>query len=215
MEEHLDNTIVNVDELLKSNYRAFLFVVHRSYGTLLLHCTRKAKKGPHYQLPGGHVDETDFFIDGVRSRRSREDVLVAACRKAAARELFEETGIHIADPLARIQPKALRPFHPRDGDDKAANKIDALTCEYKKRLFFSLEITDEDFPKNGEAMPMSGSTVVDVDDTVHVARLKLSHEHSGFVFDNDMDNISKRLKKHSGGACSIAVDLILTNHEQL
>mmetsp|Transcript_24404 Transcript_24404/g.37646 ORF Transcript_24404/g.37646 Transcript_24404/m.37646 type:complete len:210 (-) Transcript_24404:537-1166(-) len=209
MEEHLDKTTVNVDALLKSNYRAFLFVVHRSYGTLLLHCTRKAKKGPHYQLPGGHVDEADFLIDDVRSRRSREEILVAACRMAAARELFEETGIHITDPLARIQPKTLRRVYVPQ------NESDALPCEYKKRLFFSLEITDEDFPKNGDAMPMSGSTVVDVDVDGTVARLKLSHEHSGFVFDNDMGNISKRLKKHSGGACSIAVDLILTNHEQL
>ena len=42
------------------DYRAFLFAIHPSHGMLLLYCTRKKKKGPHYQVPGGHVDVEDF-----------------------------------------------------------------------------------------------------------------------------------------------------------
>jgi hypothetical protein len=42
------------------DYRGFIFVVHEQHGLLLLHCTRKPKKGPHYQLPGGHVDNVEF-----------------------------------------------------------------------------------------------------------------------------------------------------------
>jgi len=42
------------------DYRAFIFAILDDWGMLLLHCTRKPKKGPHYQLPGGHVDAEEF-----------------------------------------------------------------------------------------------------------------------------------------------------------
>ena len=42
------------------DYRAFLVTVHEKHGILLLHCTRKKSKGPHWQLPGGHVDDFEF-----------------------------------------------------------------------------------------------------------------------------------------------------------
>ena len=47
------------------DYRGFVFVVHEKHGLLLLHCTRKPKKGPHYQLPGGHVDDFEFEMIGT------------------------------------------------------------------------------------------------------------------------------------------------------
>jgi hypothetical protein len=31
---------------------------------MLLHCPRKKKMGPHFQLPGGHVDEHEFLAAG-------------------------------------------------------------------------------------------------------------------------------------------------------
>jgi len=43
-----------------ADYRGFVFAVHEQHGLMLLHCTRKAKKGPHFQLPGGHVDDFEF-----------------------------------------------------------------------------------------------------------------------------------------------------------
>ncbi len=52
--------IMNIPDYKKIDYRGFIFAVHRNYGLLLLHCTRKAKKGPHYQLPGGHIDNFEF-----------------------------------------------------------------------------------------------------------------------------------------------------------
>lgn len=53
-----------VDYLTQQDYRGFLFVVHEQYGLLLLYCSHKVKKGPHYQLPGGHVDRADFVKAG-------------------------------------------------------------------------------------------------------------------------------------------------------
>ena len=46
------------------DYRGFIFVVHEQYGLLLLHCTRKVRKGPHFQLPGGHIDDFEFEAAG-------------------------------------------------------------------------------------------------------------------------------------------------------
>lgn len=46
------------------NYRAFCFVIHKDAGILLLQCTRKNEKGPHFQIPGGHVDEAEFIAAG-------------------------------------------------------------------------------------------------------------------------------------------------------
>ncbi len=54
----VENTTFNFS---KTDYRAFLFVFHEDFGLLLLHCTRKRKKGPHFQIPGGHVDEAEFI----------------------------------------------------------------------------------------------------------------------------------------------------------
>ena len=51
---------MNIPDYKNIDYRGFVFLVHESHGLVLLHCTRKAKKGPHYQLPGGHVDNFEF-----------------------------------------------------------------------------------------------------------------------------------------------------------
>ena len=57
-----DGTIL-VDYKAK-DYRSFCFCIHPAYGLLLLHCTRKKNKLPHYQLPGGHIDEPEFADAG-------------------------------------------------------------------------------------------------------------------------------------------------------
>ena len=49
----------------KNDYRGFLFVVHEEYGLMLLRCTRKKNKPPHWQLPGGHIDEEEFLRAGM------------------------------------------------------------------------------------------------------------------------------------------------------
>lgn len=48
------------DFFVNKNYRSFVFATHEKHGILLLHCTRKKKKGPHFQVPGGHIDESEF-----------------------------------------------------------------------------------------------------------------------------------------------------------
>jgi len=51
-------------EYQKEDFRGFIFVIHEEYGLLLLRCTRKKTKPPHWQLPGGHIDAQEFLNAG-------------------------------------------------------------------------------------------------------------------------------------------------------
>jgi ADP-ribose pyrophosphatase YjhB (NUDIX family) len=90
--------------------RAFIIAQHAEHGVLLLKAFKK-RKGTHHQLPGGHIDATD--------------VSPAA---AAARELFEETGLDIREQLDRLSPLVF----------PSADK------KLMKRAYFKLALTDKD-----------------------------------------------------------------------
>lgn len=93
-----------IEKYVKDDYRAFIFAIHPLHGILLLQCTRKKKKGSHFQAPGGHVDKEDFD-DAVSSTsgdcNQGPAILIRACKIGAARELYEETGIDIRSELDR------------------------------------------------------------------------------------------------------------------
>jgi 8-oxo-dGTP pyrophosphatase MutT (NUDIX family) len=125
------------------DYRGFIFVVHATYGLMLLRCTRKKNKPLHWQLPGGHVDEPEFN-KAAEENSDRKTQLSAAGKMGAARELFEETGIDVRKELDRLQPANLRT------KTKAKKGVELLQNEYKYRLFYFLSVTDTDFPSKGE-----------------------------------------------------------------
>ena len=56
---------ISIQDFRKKDYRGFIFLVHQDHGLMLLHCTRKKNKPPHWQLPGGHVDEHEFVTAGT------------------------------------------------------------------------------------------------------------------------------------------------------
>ena len=146
----------------EDDYRSFLFAIHKDHGMLLLHCTRKKKKGPHYQVPGGHVDKEDFeaaittattvttgTVDAtenniIQDNNNNENEngptshIIHACKIGVARELFEETGMDIRKSLDRITPVRLRGLTTLPGSNE-------LFCEWKKRMFFSVHVSDDDF----------------------------------------------------------------------
>ena len=96
----------------KAPNRAFIIAKHETHGFFLLRAFKKRKGGEHFQLPGGHVDSTDESLSA-----------------AAARELFEETGIDIRATLHRL--------------DHA--------CVIKRRAYFTLALTDADAADGGSA----------------------------------------------------------------
>ena len=84
--------------IAKMGLRAFIVAKHERFGYLLLEANKKRKGGRHYQLPGGHVDRLEMTDHGE----------VEACRVAAARELFEETGLDLRNNLSRLVPVDLQ-----------------------------------------------------------------------------------------------------------
>ena len=65
-------TMASLVDYKACDYRAFIFVFHNEHGLMLLHCTRKKKKPPHWQLPGGHVDEPEFLQAGKAQKKNEQ-----------------------------------------------------------------------------------------------------------------------------------------------
>ena len=91
----------------RTEKRSFIFAIHPTHGLLLLRAYKK-KKGTHHQVPGGRVDAEELQYEDAH-------------RRAAARELREETGIDV--PPARLMDTAVR---------------------RKNREYFLLELRDAD-----------------------------------------------------------------------
>jgi len=62
------------------------------------------------------------------------DVRLLAAKMAAARELWEETGLDVRQNLERLQEAPL----------KSPNALE-LTCEIEKRIYFYLQLKNDDF----------------------------------------------------------------------
>jgi 8-oxo-dGTP pyrophosphatase MutT (NUDIX family) len=185
-----ENAVALVD--YKANdYKGFIFVVHPSYGMLLLRCSRKKNKGVHYQLPGGHVDEPEFLRAALESN-DRDTQLQIAGKAGAARELFEETGMDMRKQLDRVVPQ---PFQPENA------KEDRLCNEFKHRLFYFLSVNDEDFLTSGMAP---------LEELGKHLKLKGSHEHTGWLFQPSPDEAVEMLEQHSGGKPSQVLKLTMT-----
>jgi 8-oxo-dGTP pyrophosphatase MutT (NUDIX family) len=232
-----------------NDYRGFIFVVHDKYGLLLLHCTRKKNKPPHWQIPGGHIDDPEFLRAGefsssilddfckvtkrhrvpqqaihvllaAKASKDRATQLIAAAKQGAARELMEETGIDIRQQLDRLELAVLRTAAEID---KNGNEL--LSNEYKHRVFFTLNVTDDDFSLDG-VDPLDCSALL----KVMIARffsllscnpghfsayylltptaalqLNLSVEHSGFTFETEPRKAAEMVQLHSGGKLAEAL----------
>jgi 8-oxo-dGTP pyrophosphatase MutT (NUDIX family) len=200
------------------DYRAFLFAQHPIHGLLLLYCSRKKKKTPHFQAPGGHIDKEDFdaaltrLQNGINSISvadgdSSHPLLVLACKIGVARELYEETGIDIRNDLDRLQPVRLRE------DNKEDN---GLTCVLKHRLFFKICFTDDDFVTEGfdskMALGLSQAMYTEEPSPIKLM-IKLSHEHQGFIFEPNTRKAVDLLTQHSGGKISTALSLAIDQGE--
>eukprot|EP01084_Bolivina_argentea_P267369 453828_1 len=177
--EHSSKMICDDESNAKTKYRAFVIVYCKGFGYLLLRAYKK-KKGEHHQLPGGRMDSSEL------DKNSMQD----AARKAAKRELFEETGLNI---------ETYRLHH--------------LNLDIKDRYFFEL-ILDE---KESLDRYNRKETSIGLDQSLNAKQafyLKLSKEHNGFLFENNVYKAMKMIKLHSGGKCSKALKLYAKTNNQ-
>ena len=152
-------------------HRAFVIAFHRDLGVLLLRAHKK-RKGDHYQLPGGRVDAAEIETHGLEPSFAH----------AAARELFEETGLRV--DRARLAPV-------RDG---AGRPLDM-----SGRRFFVLELGDADARAGDDCARAQPECPF---------RLRLSREHTGFCFARDAAEAVEMVRPHSGGRPSQALALV-------
>ena len=88
-------------DYIKDDYRAFIFATHPKYGLLLLYCDRKKKKPPHFQAPGGHVDEANFLQH--KDYHDGSDLLIRACKTGAARLVpLDYNHAHVCQELVSL-----------------------------------------------------------------------------------------------------------------
>ncbi|KAI2500184.1 hypothetical protein MHU86_14259 [Fragilaria crotonensis] len=207
-----DEPVVLVD-YKNADYRGFIFVVHENHGLLLLHCTRKAKKGPHYQLPGGHVDAAEFQAAARTSQDASAQLMIAA-QMGAARELFEETGLDVRNELYRMEPAALRNAGGTTTATTTKDGKSILTCELKHRLYFFLPVTDDDFLSTSQSDDDGAKLIAPMTDEGSHLGLRLSIEHSGYQFEKDPTVAAKMLQAHSGGNGSKALLMAMKREEE-
>eukprot|EP00949_MAST-11_sp_MAST-11-sp1_P005361 g5361.t1 len=162
--------------MAEGGLRAFVIAMHREHGVLLLQA-EKRKKGVHFQLPGGRIDKQE--VDQYDS------CLEGAQRAAAARELFEETGIDLRGE------NSSRRLIQLDFPESMLSSIG------NRRCFFFLDLCDEDAPSadHDSERPITGEDF----------KLKISKEHTGFMFERNIERAAAAVKKHSGGKCSKAL----------
>eukprot|EP00984_Skeletonema_dohrnii_P010215 scaffold3992_cov141-Skeletonema_dohrnii-CCMP3373.AAC.2 len=215
-----NNNPTNMSDLnhdyTNDDYRAFLFGQHPIHGLLLLYCSRKKKKPPHFQAPGGHVDKEDFDAALARlqdttissssvDEDSSHPLLLLACKIGAARELYEETGIDLRNDLHRFQPVQLR-RSKKDG-------LFTTSCVLKHRLFFRVCFTDDDFVTQGFDSMVALGISQSMNTEAPMLMLKLSEEHQGFLFEPDPRRAVDLLVQHSGGKVSTALDMAIAQGE--
>lgn len=168
------------DTAKTSAFRSFVIAAHDKYGILLLRAYKK-KKGEHFQLPGGHVDSGDWPNSKFSESSTCSNIVkVEAGRNAAARELFEETGIDVRSEEGKLRLRYLE------------------RCGQKNRFYFSLELSDADNPDledSGGTKALSG----------HSFALRLSKEHTGFTFVKDASVAVEMTVLHSNGKSSAAL----------
>ena len=153
----------------RTSLRGFVVARHPRHGVLLLQADKAKKGGLHYQLPGGHVDRAELETFGA----------ARAAKVAAARELFEETGIDVRARLSRLK------------------RLDAKVFDGGKRSFFLMDLSDADGVW-GTALALTPPPVI-------AFTLTISHEHTGFVFEPSLEKAAGMVQKHSGGYCSAAL----------
>lgn len=187
-------------------YMVFIFATHPLHGLMLFRCYNKKKSGYSYQIPGGHIDATEFVSAAKNCDGNPMEQLKSAAKMGAAREFFEGTGIDIRGHLDRLRDASLRFGFECNRE---------LPCELQKRLFFHLTLSDTDFitsKHNGEGSNLRHTLISPTNQDAKHLSLNLSRKYCGFSFESNKEKAASLLSKYCGGSCSKGL-LMSMNHE--
>jgi 8-oxo-dGTP pyrophosphatase MutT (NUDIX family) len=189
-----------------ADYTAMVFVVHRTRGMLLLHI--KASGGPTQkcQIPGGLVLEDEFLKAAKQSGDSQVQLQIAA-REAAARQLYEKTGLDIRHDVDRFKPAILR-LNPPVGP----KGVQYLKNEYKSKLYYFLQVDEDDFISPcavGELEPSQKLTRPTLDPGDSPLTLRLCDDYGGFTFVLDPADAANVLNEDGSKEATDALRMIM------
>ncbi|KAG7363443.1 hypothetical protein IV203_026803 [Nitzschia inconspicua] len=185
----------------KADYSAMVFVVHRTRGMLLLHAGDGTDKKRH--VPTGVIQESEF-LDAAKKSGSGNAQLQIAAREAAARQLFENTGLDIRHSMNRFKPAILRLNPPTD-----AKGVQYLKNEYNNRLYYFLQVDEEDFATISEADGNGKLTRPSEDSGDSPLVLRLRDTYDGFTFVLDPSDAAKILKQDGNIDATSALRMIM------
>jgi len=139
-------------DYINADFRAKVFVVHKTRGMLLLqdkHATpssskKKSKKKNKKKstVPGGKVSEDEFLAAATESGSPQVQLQIAA-REAAARHVYETTGLDIRKQADRLKPAVL----VTNPSMNAARGYQYLRNENEENLYYFLQVDEDDFEK--------------------------------------------------------------------
>jgi hypothetical protein len=189
-----------------ADFQAMVFVVHRTRGMLLLQGTKASLLNSRNNVPGGTIIEEEF-LDAAKQSGSPQVQLQIAARIAAARQLFEITGLDIRQQANRFKPAVLNVNPPMD----PVRGFQYLRNENENKLYYFLQVDEDDFSKLKDQQEVTfnaKSKKPSVDAGDEPVSLKLSNNYSGFEFVHDPVDATDVLKK-DGNDAAIALNMIM------
>jgi hypothetical protein len=140
-------------DYINADFRAKVFVVHKTRGMLLLqdkHATpssskKKSKKNKNKKkstVPGGKISKDEFLAAATESGSPQVQLQIAA-REAAARHVYETTGLDIREQADRLKPAVL----VMNPSINAVRGYQYLRNENEENLYYFLQVDEDDFEK--------------------------------------------------------------------
>ena len=226
--------MIKHDKSQRTKFRSFLIIYHTEYGFLLLEAY-KAKKGKHYQLAGGHVDKDELHTQGLmiaskiaairelyeetglnfgtsdelKSRLERLDLGIEN-RMYYRLIITNNDSVHLQDPKYRNIQNIQRSQNQSENEKIQENSDEKKNSNVNEKINNTMNEVNEKAKQ--KLLEMRGLSLADVNEhTMNKNEkfndfyLKLSHEHTGFTFVQDINNARDMVKLHSGGKNSDAL----------
>lgn len=187
-------------------YQGMVFVVHRTRGMLLFsHYHDSSKEKPttsgSTRIPGGSVSEEEFLTAAKQTGYAKMQLQLAA-REAAARQLFESTGIDMRKHLDRLTPAVLQMNPPVD-----AKGSQYLKNEHQGNLYYFLQIDDNDFIN--EETGCSSEVTTPSGEIGSPLKLKLNEGFADFTFVKDPLAAAGELKENGDPSITTALNMVM------